>query len=199
MKRLAAALATAIVMTLMAWTALSNPRPSQRAASDAGSDSGLPNSGFANGAEYQGATASIEGLLAAARDGDVDTYLKMFSGALRDRLTREADEIGRDVFARRLRLAGLARKSHAVFSPERDGDRADAVRITVESTFADRIERQEFRLERDQSGWAVTAIETARENVPTTPFGSLATYQEPEAPPVASRPDDSPSNEPDSE
>ena len=107
------------------------------------------------------------------------------AGQLHARLAREADELGRDVFALRLRRAGLARKSHAIFAPEPDGDRPDAARITVESTFADRIERQTFRLERTDSGWLVTEIETAREHVPKTPLGSLATYEEPEAAPVA--------------
>ena len=67
--------------------------------------------------------------------------------------------------------ASLARKSHAIFAPEPDGDRPRRCRITVESTFADRIERQTFRLEHAASGWLVTEIETAREHVPKTRFG----------------------------
>ena len=82
-----------------------------------------------------------------------------------------------------------------IFAPEPDGDRLDAARITVESTFADRIERQTFRLEQAASGWLVTEIETAREHVPKTPLGSLATYEEPEGPPVAAGSDEPASDE----
>jgi len=91
------------------------------------------------------------------------------AGRLRERFVREADEIGRDAFAVRLRRAGLARKSHALFAPEPDGDREGAARITVESTFADRIERQTFRLEQANGGWLVTEVEAAREHVPKIP------------------------------
>jgi hypothetical protein len=180
MKRILAGLLTMIVMSLMIRTALNRP-PS----TDSEPDARLQDSQSLDRARTTGATACIEGLLTAARAGDVASYLAAFGGPSRDRLAREADEIGRDAFALRLRRAGLARKSHAIFAPESDGDRRDAVRITVESTFADRIERQTFRLEQADGSWLVTEIETAREHVPKSPLGSLAKYDEPEGPPVA--------------
>jgi hypothetical protein len=189
MKRYVAGLITAIVMTLVTWTALFQSRLPRSAGTAAQANSGIQDSRFENAKQFQGATACIEGLLAAARKGDVDAYLMTFDGALRDRLTREADEVGRDVFAQRLRRTSLARKSHAIFAPEPDSNLPDSARITVESTFADRIERQTFRLEHVANSWLVTDIATAREHVPKTSFGSLATYQEPEAPPVATRSD----------
>jgi hypothetical protein len=189
MKRYVAGLMTAIVMTLVAWTALFQSRLPRPAGAVTEANSGFQDSRFQNAEQFKGATARIEGLLATARTGDVDRYLTTFGGALRDRLTREADEVGRDGFALRLRRTSLARKSHAVFAPEPDSNLPDSARITVESTFTDRIERQTFRLERAANGWLVTEIETAREHVPKTSFGSLATYQEPEASPVATRSD----------
>ena len=185
MKRILASLLTAIIMGVMTWTALSRPPASPPSSSSARSDFGSEGSRLQNKADLEGATACIERLIAAARAGDVAAYLNAFGGPPHARLAREADELGRDVFALRLRRAGLARKGHAIFAPEPEGDRPDAATITVESTFADRIERQTFRLEHTNRVWLVTEVETAREHVPKTPLGALATYEEPEAAPVA--------------
>ena len=184
MKRVAAALITAIIMTLMTWTALSQPRFPRNATKVAEADFGSQDSTLPASAKFEGATSCIEGLLASARAGDVASYLAAFGGPLRDRLAREADELGRDAFALQLRRASQARKSHAIFTPESEGGSGDGARIVVESTFADRIERQTFRLEHAPNRWLITETETAREHVPKTPFGSLAKYQEPEGPPV---------------
>jgi hypothetical protein len=180
MKRILTGVLTSIIMSLLLWNALSRPPASSTSSANSKQDSR-----FQDGSDIKGATACIDRLLAAARAGDVDAYLEAFGGSAHARLSREADEIGRDVFALRLRRAGLARKGHAIFAPEPDGDRLDAATITVESTFAARIERQTFRLEQANRRWLVTAIETAREHVPKNPLGTLATYEEPEAAPVA--------------
>jgi hypothetical protein len=195
MKRVAAALITAIIMTLMTWTALSQPRFPRIATKVAEADFGSQDSTLPATARFEGATSCIEGLLVSARAGDVASYLAAFGGPLRDRLAREADEIGRDIFALQLRRASQARKSHAIFTPESEGGSGDGARIVVESTFADRIERQTFRLEHAPNGWLITETETAREHVPKTPFGSLAKYQEPEGPPVNTVDDESGSEE----
>jgi len=186
MKRILAGLFTTMIMGLMIWSGLNRSPSPTRPATESETDSRSQDLSVQNRARLQGATDCIEGLLASARDGDAASYLGAFGGPLRARLEREADERGRDAFALLLRRAGLARKSHAIFAPESDGDRTDAARITVESTFADRLERQTFRLERAEGGWLVTDIETAREQVPKNSLGSLATYQEPEGNPVAS-------------
>jgi hypothetical protein len=184
MKRILAGLITTMIMCVMTWTALRRAPASHPSSTDSRQDSSFQNSGFQNRSELRGATACIEGLLAAARTGDVDAYLKSFGGPAHARVSREADELGRDVFAIRLGQAGLARKGHAIFAPEPDGDRLDGATITVESTFATRIERQTFHLEHADTGWLVTEIERASEHVPKTPLGSLAAYNEPEAAPV---------------
>ena len=108
-------------------------------------------------------------MLDVARRGDVAAYLDAFGGSAPSRLEREADERGRDAFAARPPPRRQARKSHAIFAPEPDGDAPDSARITVESTFADRIERQTYRLVRVDNGWLITDVETARDHVPARP------------------------------
>jgi len=188
MKRILAGLFTTMIMALMIWPGLNRSRSSTNPATDSETGSRFQDRDFENGAGLQGATDRIEGLLASARDGDAASYLGAFDGPLRARLEREADERGRDAFALLLRRAGLARKSYAIFAPEPDRDRTGGARITVESTFADRIERQTFRLEHTTDGWLVTAVETARQQVPQNAPGTLATYQEPEGNPMAAHP-----------
>jgi hypothetical protein len=190
MKRLLAGLCTATIIGLMMWIGLGRSPSSTERASD--SETGSPyqnprihDARLQDQVRLQGATDQIERLLASAREGDASSYLNAFGGALRARLEREADENGRDAFAVGLRKAGLARKSHAIFTPEREGDRDDAARITVESTFADRLERQTFHLARADRGWLVIEVETAREQVPPHAPGSPATFAEPEGIPVA--------------
>ncbi len=187
MNRFIAGLITIIVMSLMAGTALYRSRTPIDPGTSLTTDSRFQDSPFGNQDQLTGATACVEGLLASARAGDLGSYLNAFGGPLKERLEREANEIGRDAFALRLRRAGEARKGHAIFMPQPDGDGSQTVRVTVESTFPDRIERQVFCLEQKRSGWLITEIETAREHVPTIPLGSLATYEEPEGAPVGAR------------
>jgi len=185
MKRILAGLVTTMIMGLMIWSGLKGSPSPTRPGAGPETDGRFQDLGFRNRAGLDGAADRIEGLFASARDGDAAAYLGAFDGPLRARLEREADERGRDAFAALLRRAGLARKSHAIFAPEPDGNRAGLARITVDSTFADRLERQTFRLERTSGGWLVTEIETAHQHVPRNAPGTLATYQEPEGSPVA--------------
>ncbi len=136
-------------------------------------------------ASFPGASDRIEELIASARKGDVPAYLGAFGGALRARLDREAVELGWADFSARLRSAGRAAMSHAIFAAEPDGPGPDAARITVETAYRDRIEHQTYRLQHAAGLWHVTDIETASDLVPENPLGSLATYQEPEGVPVA--------------
>jgi hypothetical protein len=134
--------------------------------------------------ETEGASDCIERLLASASDGDVTAYLSAFASPWKARLEREASEHGLADFGDRLKQAARARKSHAVFPPERDLPGSTAVRITVESTYADRLERQTYRLEHTSAGWRVTEVEMARDRVPAHLPGSLASFEEPEGVPV---------------
>ena len=115
----------------------------------------------------------------------MEAYLEAFGGSLRARLEHEAKELGWAAFSARLRRAGQVKTSHAIFAAEPDGPGVDAARITVETAYRDRLERQTYRLERADGTWLVTEVETARDVVPKNPLGSLATYEEPEGVPVA--------------
>jgi hypothetical protein len=182
MKRPLAAIAAAIVMAGMLWLGRIRSGITDSAGPPASAQE--RSTGGQPGAELGGATRAIEALLADAERGDVDAYLTAFSGPIRDRLARQADERGRPGFGEELRRTAGARKSHAVFEPEPDGGGPDGARVAVESTFADRIERQTFRLARVASGWVITDVETARDHVPRNALGSSGTYQAPEGPPV---------------
>jgi hypothetical protein len=184
MKRIVAGLLTTLLAVLMIRTGLYRSQTPTLPASGSNARSGSEGDNLGSRAPLEGATDCVEKLLASARNGDAASYLDRFGGALRARLEREADERGRAAFAQLLRRAGLARKSHAIFGPEFDGDRAGAARLTVESAFADRVERQTFRLERAEGRWRVIEIETPREHVPKKALGSLATYEEPEGMPT---------------
>jgi hypothetical protein len=195
MKRPLAAILAVLVMAGMLWLGRSRTRPTDSGV--APSSTGERSSGRQPGAELGEVARRIEGLLADAERGDVDAYLAAFTGPIRERLARQAEERGRPSFAEELRRTARVRKSHAVFEPEPDGEGPERARVAVESTFADRIERQTFRLVRFASGWVITDVDTARDHMPRNALGSAATYQEPEGPPVsvpipgAARPDES--------
>jgi hypothetical protein len=185
MSRVLAGAITSMIMGVMVWVALHRSSSQTDPAAGSGSDSrlhdSLPSSReLATRARLQRATDRVEILLASVRDGDVSTYFGCFGGTLRARLKREADELGGDIFAARLRSSGEARKSHAVFAPEPDMEHLDRVRITVESALANRLERQTFCLEQASGGWLITDVETAREHVPRYLLGSLAAFEQPE-------------------
>jgi hypothetical protein len=189
MNRMLAGLFTTIIMALMVWSAVNRSRAPRIPRPDL-PDSGMPRSQVSepssqDRADLQAAIDCIEGLLASAREGDVSAYLGSFDNDLRARLQREADLAGRAAFAAGLRRASRARGSHSVFAPEPEEGQSPAVRIAVESAFADRIARQTFWLTRAAGRWLVTEIEREREHVPEPALGSRATYHEPEGSPVA--------------
>jgi hypothetical protein len=169
MKRLSAGILTVLVMGGLAWMAVNRPPAALEATTSAGAVS--------NPAE-----ARIHGLLQDAWNGDVSAYLAAFGGETRRRLERKVEERGREAFASDLRRSARARKSHAVFAAEAEGD--DAARITVETVYPDRNERQTYRLERSAREWLVTEVETIRSHQPKAKYGSPASYGEPEGVPV---------------
>src|SRR5438105_336717 len=120
MKRIVAGVLTVALMGLLLWSGLKRP---------AGQDGpGTIRSG--NNAPDP-SEARLSTLLQSAWNGDVTAYLDCFSGPLRQRLEREVNERGRDVFAADLRRAARSRKSHAIFAVE--PEEGAAARITVET------------------------------------------------------------------
>jgi hypothetical protein len=128
------------------------------------------------------AEARLATLLQCAWDGDVTGYLNCFGGSLRQRLEREVSERGRDAFVADLKRAARSRKSHAIFAVEPEGQAA--ARITVETVYPDRNEKQTYHLTQESGTWLVGDVETVRSQVPKSRYGTAATYQEPEGPPV---------------
>lgn len=182
MKHTAAAFGTILVLAIMAWLGIRSGRDVQ-VAPPALPPASSPG-GLAGADDLRPASARVERLLSDAARGDVPAYLAAFSGPIAERMNRRASERGAAAFADDLRRAATARKGHAVFEPEPDGDRPGVARVTVESTFADRVERQMFRLVRQDEKWLVDDVETARVLKPPHAPGSPATFQEPEGIPV---------------
>jgi hypothetical protein len=192
MKRIVAALMTIALMGLLLWSG------SRKGAGPAGP--GTDSNGNTDASNRTGSGRStnltistnvpdpaevrLKTLLDAAWRGDVAAYLDGFGGPLRERLRREVDERGRDVFAADLKRAARSRKSHAIFGVEPEGQ--GAARITVETVYPDRNERQTYHLTQEPSagGWLVTDVETIRSQVPKARYGTMASYQEPEGVPV---------------
>jgi len=182
MKRIIAGLLTVTLMGVLLWSGSKRP-PTEvgRGTSANVSPATAANirSNVPNPAEVRLST-----LLDSAWQGNVTGYLDCFGGVLRERLQREVNERGRDAFAADLKRAARSRKSHAVFAVEPEGPAA--ARITVETVYPDRNERQTYHLtgETGSDGWLVTDVETVRSQVPKAKYGSTASYQEPEGVPV---------------
>jgi hypothetical protein len=171
MKRIIAGLLTAVFMGVLLWSGRNRPAaPTVSEPNPVGSTAPDP------------AEMRLGRLLESAFNGDVAGYLDCFSGALRQRLEREVGERGRDVFAADLKRAARSRKSHAIFAVESEG--ATASRITVETVYPDRNERQTYHLSQESAGWLVHDVETVRSQVPKARYGMPASYKEPEGVPV---------------
>jgi hypothetical protein len=184
MKRMLAGLLTVIIMSLMIGTGLRPKAPHPVANGKTELLAGAIATPTAD-SRLEDASSRIESLLDCARRGDVAAYLGAFGGPLRARLDHEARQRGWSAFGEQLRRAGAARRSHALFA-EIAGERgADAVRVTVESVYADRVERQAYRLTRDSGAWLVSDVDIAHDATSGKRVGTLATFEEPEGVPVA--------------
>ncbi len=178
MKRLGAGALTFVILSLLLWSGLRRGPESPKSAGESGSEAGSEATD-----PSEGATDHLRQLLSSAREGNVDAYLDAFSGPLRERLEREANDRGRTAFSASLRQASQARKSHALFSPEPAGP--NAYLVTMESVYPDRNERQTYRIEREGDAWRVTAIDTLRTEIPKARYGAPASFEAPEGIPVS--------------
>jgi hypothetical protein len=172
MKRIVAAVLTVALMGVLLWLGVNRPSGTSPLGTSASPSSNKPDP----------AEARLSTLLESAWNGDVAGYLSCFTGPLRERLEREVNERGRDVFAADLQRAARSRKSHAIFAVEPEGEAA--ARIVVETVYPDRNERQTYHLAEQAGAWLVGDVETIRSQVPKARYGTAATYQEPEGVPV---------------
>lgn len=191
-KILAGAVAS-VVMLLLLLKGLSRPEPSAPVETSNNTSAASPSSPAPEDNPLRDAESALRDLLDRGKEGDVSGYLSAFAEPLRSRIEREAKERGFDRFAADLRQAAQARKSHALFAPEPEGP--DACRITVESVYPDRNERQTYRLENNGSTWLVSSIENVRAREPIARYGAPAAYLAPEGVPVQAS-DVVPSEEP---
>jgi len=175
MKRLIAGVLTLLIAGVLLWTGGRRQQPLESTQSSFVSPP-------AQQAPALAAEEFLGNTLDSARKGDVAAYLSSFGGALRERLQHDVEQRGDAAFAADLQRAARARKGHALYAPEPDGPGAYV--ITVESVYADRNERQAYRLERSAGNWLITAVEPARGHTPRTKYGELADYQPPQAVPV---------------
>jgi hypothetical protein len=132
------------------------------------------------------AEETVRRLLRSGEDGDVTSYLAAFADPLKARLEREVEGRGREAFAGDLKRAAAARKSHAVFAAEPDGDAA--AKVAVETVYPDRNDRQTYRVERTDDGWRIVDVATIRSHQPSAKFGTPASYIAPEGVPVQAPP-----------
>jgi hypothetical protein len=132
------------------------------------------------------AEETVRGLLRSGEGGDVASYLAMFTDPLKTRLEREVEGRGRVEFADDLKRAAAARKSHAVFAAEPEGD--DAARVAVETVYPDRNERQVYRVEKTADGWRIADVAMVRSHQPAAKFGTPASYIAPEGVPIQTPP-----------
>ncbi|MBX6313727.1 MAG: hypothetical protein IRY99_12525 [Isosphaeraceae bacterium] len=183
MKRVLAGIATIALMGLLLWNGLRQP-PAPTGGGEPSASASTSASSRPSPAEE--AEAEVRALLEKGRSGDVTDYLDAFTGPIRERIDREVRERGRDAFAAELRRAAAARKSHAVFAPEPDGP--DAYRVTVESVYPDRNERQTYRIVKVAEGWRIADVETLRTHQPKAKYGAPADFIEPEGVPIPAQP-----------
>jgi hypothetical protein len=120
---------------------------------------------------------AVRALIQAGDTGDVAGYLEAFADPIRARLAREVEARGRQAFVDDLRRAAGARKGHAVFAAEPDGD--NAARVVVETIYPDRNERQTYRVVRESDDWRVAEVATVRTLLPSAPFGAPANPSSP--------------------
>ena len=124
------------------------------------------------------AEEAIRALIRAGDEGDVEAYLGAFVGPLQTSLEREVAERGREAFAEDLIRAASARKSHAVYAAEPDGE--DSARVGFEAAYPDRNERQTYRLVRSDDAWKIAGVSEAKGRQPPAKFGAAVVPIEPD-------------------
>ena len=115
----------------------------------------------------------LEQMFQAMKEGNVTSYLRCFTGELRDRLERNAKEQPTEKFSQYLKETVAPVKGRAVYKTEASGD--DHVRLVVDRVYEQRQwEYQGYRLRRESGAWRIYAIDPAELHEPPVPYGTPA-------------------------
>jgi len=113
---------------------------------------------------------TIYAMLDAARDGDVEAYIRCYNGEMARQLEQSTTEMTRDGFAKYLQDRNREIKGIAINEPEEAS--SNKVRVRVEYVYQDRNEAQFFYLEKAGSDWMITGADSTQ-RVPTlVPYGT---------------------------
>lgn len=125
---------------------------------------------FSGSAKPETPTDTINRMMDAARDGDVDAYLACFSGQMEKTLRQSVTEMSNSGFADYLKTNNKQIKGFAMYEPTEVSERA--VDLRVEYVYADRNEAQIFRLEKLSSRWAITKVDGIERVETIVPYGT---------------------------
>jgi hypothetical protein len=115
----------------------------------------------------------LEQMFQAMKEGDVTSYLRCFTGELRERLERNAKDQTTDRFSDYLKETVAPVKGRAVYKTESSGD--DHVRLVADRVYEQRQwEYQGYRLRRESGDWRIYAIDPAELHEPLVPYGTPA-------------------------
>jgi hypothetical protein len=115
----------------------------------------------------------LEQMFQAMKEGDVSSFLRCFTGELRERLDRSASEQTAEKFSAYLKETAAPVKGRAVYKTEASGD--DDVRLVVDRVYEQRPwEYQGYRLRRESGDWKIYAIDPAELHEPPIPYGTPA-------------------------
>jgi hypothetical protein len=113
---------------------------------------------------------AVKAFFTAAESSDAPAYLSLLSGPLRGSFEESQRQLGAIAFRESLRSSVTGLKG---FAASRAGESAeDRATLDVELVFADRSERQRFRLIRESRGWTIAAIDRAEVEKPGKPYGA---------------------------
>ena len=115
----------------------------------------------------------LEQMFQAMKAGDVTSYVRCFTGELRERLERDANEQTTERFATNLRETVAPVKGRAVYKTEVSG--VDQIRLVVDRVYEQRPwECQGYQLRRESGSWKIHAIDPAELHDPPVPYGTPA-------------------------
>jgi hypothetical protein len=113
---------------------------------------------------------TIYAMVAAARAGDVKTYLTEFTGQMEASLRQSLTETTESAFAKYLRDSNAAIKGVAVSEPRKVTDLEAKVR--VEYVYQDRNEAQIMYLEKGPNGWKIARADSDERVKTLIPYGT---------------------------